>query len=47
MGEMIEQIRIGKTSLRLRANSTLLRFGPDPQITISARGFWKRRNTKA
>ena len=43
MGKMIEQIRIGKTRVRLSAASTLSRFGPAPLITIPARGFWKCR----
>ncbi|NHQ75065.1 transposase family protein [Roseovarius gahaiensis] len=43
---MIDQIRIGKTSLRLRANSTLFRFGPDPLISIPARGFWTCRTSR-
>jgi hypothetical protein len=47
MGATIEQIWIRKTMVELRATSSAPRFGPDPQITISARGFWKRRNTKA
>lgn len=46
MGKMIEQIRIGKTSCPLCACSALDRFGPDPQITIPARGFWKCRTTR-
>ena len=37
---MIEQIWIGKTSGTLRACSSVGRFGPDPLITIPARGFW-------
>src|SRR6056297_430469 len=40
MGKTIEQIRIGKTSKSLRATSSFFRYGPDPLITIPARGFW-------
>ena len=47
MGAMIEQIRIGKTRKKLSAASTHPRFGPDPLITIPARGFWKCRNFEA
>jgi len=47
MGKMIEQIRIGKTRKKLSAKSTPARFGPDPLITIPARGFWKCRISKA
>jgi hypothetical protein len=47
MGKMIEQIRIGKTRKKLSAASTHPRFGPDPLITIPARGFWKCRNFEA
>src|SRR6056297_596224 len=43
MGKTIEQIRIEKTSNVLRAQSSKMRFGPNPLITIPARGFWKRR----
>jgi len=43
MGKTIEQIRIEKTSNGLRAQSSKMRFGPNPLITIPARGFWKRR----
>jgi hypothetical protein len=43
MGKTIEQIWIGKTSKSLRAKSSEVRFGPDPLITIPARGFWKCR----
>jgi len=43
MGATIEQIRTGKASKSLCAASTFFRFGPDPQITISASGFWKCR----
>jgi putative transposase len=42
MGEMIEQIWSRKTSAGLRADkSSVIRFGPVPQITIPARGFRK------
>ena len=44
---MIEQIRIGKTSKSLRAQSSKARFGPDLLITIPARGFSKCRISKA
>jgi hypothetical protein len=47
MGKMIEQIWIGKTREKLSATSTHPRFGPDPLITIPARGFWKGRISKA
>jgi hypothetical protein len=47
MGKMIEQIWIGKTREKLSAASTHPRFGPDPLITIPARGFWKCRNFEA
>jgi hypothetical protein len=40
MGNTIEQIRIGKTRGSLRAQSSTIRFGPDPLITIPACGFW-------
>jgi len=40
MGATIEQIRIGKTSGALGACTSVGRFGPDPLITIPARGFW-------
>ena len=43
MGKTIEQIRIRKTRNDLSVISTLQRFGPDPLITIPARGFWKCR----
>jgi hypothetical protein len=43
---MIEQIWIGKTSEPLRVKNSLFRFGSDPQITISARGFWTCRNLR-
>jgi hypothetical protein len=39
MGATIEQIWIGKTSESLRAQSSIFRFGPDPLITMPARGF--------
>jgi hypothetical protein len=42
MGEMIEQIWSRKTSAGPRADeSSVIRFGPDPQITVPARGFRK------
>jgi hypothetical protein len=44
MGETIEKIWVGKTRDRLRAKSSIMRFGPDPQITIPARGVWICRN---
>lgn len=47
MGKMIEQIRIGKTSKSLQAQSSKARFGPDLLITIPARGFSKCRISKA
>jgi hypothetical protein len=40
-------LRIGKTREALSAVSTPSRFGPDPLITIPARGFWKCRISKA
>jgi len=46
MGKTIEQIQIGKTSTTGRAKSSRVRFGPDPLITISARGFWKCRTAR-
>jgi len=46
MGATIEQIGIGKTSRLLRAQSSLFRCGPDPLITIPARGFWKCRTSR-
>ena len=39
MGTTIEQIWTGRTSAWLRAKSSHDRFGPDPQITMSASGF--------
>ncbi len=47
MGEMIEQIWIGRTMVELRAASSAPRFGPDPLITILARGFWKAPQIEA
>jgi hypothetical protein len=46
MGAMIEQIWIGKTSEPLRVKNSLFRLGPDLQITIPARGFWKCRTQR-
>jgi hypothetical protein len=46
MGKTIEQIRIRKTSAGIRAESSRSRFGPDPLITIPARGFWKCRTLR-
>ena len=46
MGKMIEQIGIRKTRRALRVQSSASRFGPDPLITIPARGFWKCRNLR-
>jgi len=46
MGATIEQIRTGKTTHGLRAPSSRLRFGPNPLITIPARGIWKRRTSR-
>jgi len=46
MGNRIEQIGIGKTSLESRAISSRIRFGPSPLITIPASGFWKRRTQR-
>jgi len=43
---MIEQIRIGKTMVELWAASSAPRFGPDPLITIPARGSWKCRTSR-
>ena len=47
MGKTIEQIRIGKTRWNLRAYSSHHRFGPNPLITIPARGLWTCRTHEA
>ncbi|MEI4235438.1 hypothetical protein, partial [Roseovarius sp. D22-M7] len=43
MGKTIEQIRTGRTRRLLRARKLVFRCGPDPLITVPARGFWKCR----
>jgi hypothetical protein len=43
MGSTIEQIRIRKPALPAEQQSSRARSGPDPLITIPARGFWKCR----
>ena len=46
MGRPIDDTWLGKTSQSPRAHSATDRFGPDPLITIPARGFRKCRTPR-